>query len=109
MVNLNNMSVIILNNPLIISLFIYVIICVIIYFVKPKSMFGDVYIIDEDDNKNRIKRLFQKNIKIIFIIMPFIIYGLVCIVSSLIGRRSYCDLLKTKELNIKDLLKKCKK
>ena len=29
--------------------------------------------------------------------------------SSLIGRRSYCDLLKTKELNIKDLLKKCKK
>ena len=108
MFNIKNMYSMILNNPLIISLLIYIIICVVIYFVKPKSMFGEVDTSD-DEEKNRFKRLFQKNIKIIFIILPFIIYGLVCIGSSLIGRKSYCELLKDKELNIKELLKKCKK
>lgn len=107
MLNHNNISKIILENPLIISLLIYIIICLIIYFVKPNSMFGEVNT-SEDEDENRFKRLFQKNIKIIFIILPFIIYGLVCILSSLITRKTYCEMLKNKEVDIKNLLKKCK-
>ena len=106
MINIENVYKTVLDNPLIISLFVYIIICVIIYFTKPDTIFGDN---ESSDDDNKTERFFKNNIKIIFIILPFIIYGLVCIASSLITRKSYCELLKDKELNIKNLLKKCKR
>ena len=103
---------IIINYPIIISLIIYIIICLIIYFSKPKSIFQhesgyDKELVNEEDI-NKKEHLLKKNINIIFIIMPFVIYGIVCGISSYMIRSSYCDILKRKELNIKELLKQCK-
>jgi hypothetical protein len=40
--------------------------------------------------------------------MPFLIYGFVCAISSTMIRSSYCDMLKQKEITIKELIKQCK-
>ena len=97
---------VIVNYPIILSLIIYIIICIIIYVTKPKSIFQEHdEEAEEDDDK---AHLLKKNINVIFIIMPFIIYGVVCGISSTMIRSSYCDILKQKEGTIKELLKQCK-
>ena len=103
---------VIVNYPIILSLFIYIVICLIIYFTKPKSIFQhesgyDKDLVHEEDIDER-EHLLRKNVNVIFIIMPFIIYGIVCGISSTMIRSSYCDLLKHKETTIKELLKQCK-
>ena len=95
---------IIVNNPIIISLSIYLIICLIIYLKKPKSIFRT-----DDDEEFEEENIFKKNINLIFILLPFIIYVIVSAISSSIIRDNYCDILKQKEINIKELIKKCKK
>jgi len=93
-------------KDIILSLIIYIIICIIIYVTKPKSIFQEHdKEAEEDDDK---APLLKKNINVIFIIMPFIIYGVVCGISSTMIRTSYCDILKQKEGTIKELLKQCK-
>lgn len=102
-----NLRDIIVNYPIILSLTIYVIICIIIYVKKPKSIFQEQSEESEEENEEN-KHIFKKNINVIFIIMPFIIYGVVCGISSTMIRSSYCDILKQKEGTIKELLKQCK-
>ena len=102
-----NLRDIIVNYPIILSLTIYVIICIVIYVTKPKSIFQEHSEDSEEENEEN-KHIFKKNINVIFIIMPFIIYGVVCGISSTMIRSSYCDILKQKEGTIKELLKQCK-
>ena len=102
----NELRDVIVNYPIILSLIIYIIICIIIYVTKPKSIFQEYKNeSEEDDDKSH---LLKKNINVIFIIMPFVIYGVVCGISSTMIRTSYCDILKQKEGTIKELLKQCK-
>ena len=99
----------IIENPLLISLLIYVIICLVIYYCRPSFIFDN----DEDaDDKSSTKKnnlnIFKRNKNIIFIILPFVIYALVSIYASYNIRKNYCSFLKQKNLKIKDLIKKCK-
>ena len=102
------------NNPLIISLCIYIALCLIIYYTKPNILFDDKDNDSNDNNKNNNRKLnntiyfFKRNKNVIFILAPFFIYGLVCIFISNRSRKQYCKMLKQKEITIKDLLKKCK-
>ena len=97
---------VIVNYPIILSLIIYIIICIIIYVTKPKSIFQEHNNKSEEDDDKA--PLLKKNINVIFIIMPFVIYGVVCGISSTMIRTSYCDILKQKEGTIKELIKQCK-
>jgi flagellar biosynthesis protein FlhB len=110
MSEITNLRDVIVNYPIILSLTIYVIICIIIYVKKPKSIFQEQSEESEEENEENEenKHIFKKNINVIFIIMPFIIYGVVCGISSTMIRTSYCDILKQKEGTIKELLKQCK-
>ena len=103
---------VIVNYPIILSLFIYIVICLIIYFTKPKSIFQHDSGFDKEttneEDINRREHLLKKNINVIFIILPFVIYGIVCAISSTMIRSSYCDMLKQKEMTIKELIKQCK-
>lgn len=103
----NELRDVIVNYPIILSLIIYIIICIIIYVTKPKSIFQEHDKESEEDDDDK-KPLLKKNINVIFIIMPFVIYGVVCGISSTMIRTSYCDILKQKEGTIKELLKQCK-
>ena len=102
-----NLKDVIINYPIILSLIIYIIICIIIYVTKPKSIFQE-HSEDYEEENEKNNHIFKKNINVIFIIMPFIIYGVVCGISSTMIRSSYCDILKQKEGTIKELLKQCK-
>ena len=102
----NELRDVIVNYPIILSLIIYIIICIIIYVTKPKSIFQEHNNESEEDDDKA--PLLKKNINVIFIIMPFVIYGVVCGISSTMIRTSYCDILKQKEGTIKELLKQCK-
>ena len=94
----------ILDNPLSLSLIIYVLISAFIYIKKP-------HIIDknrklegtEEDN------FFTRNVGVIFVLLPIIIYGCVSGLVNKMNRKKYCSLLKEKEIDIKGLLEKCKK
>jgi hypothetical protein len=92
----------IFENPLTVSLIIYVIITLIIYIRNPQ-LFNN----DKSDDEYASSFL-ARNSCTIFIIIPIVIYGLVCGLTSYTNRKEYCKLLKSKELNIKELIQKCK-
>uniref|UniRef100_A0A6C0EGY6 Uncharacterized protein n=1 Tax=viral metagenome TaxID=1070528 RepID=A0A6C0EGY6_9ZZZZ len=93
----------IFENPLTVSLILYVIITLIIYIRNPQ-LFNN----DKSDDEYASSFL-ARNSCIIFIIIPVVIYGLVCGLTSYTNRKEYCKLLKSKELDIKELIQKCKK
>jgi hypothetical protein len=92
----------IFEKPLTVSLVIYVIVSLIIYIRNPQ-LFNN----DKSDDEYASSFL-ARNSCIVFIIIPVIIYGLVCGLTSYTNRKEYCKLLKSKELNIKELIQKCK-
>ena len=100
-----------LENPLLISLLIYVPLCLVLYYTKPKFLFDDDSISDDDNNNNNTKttNIFKRNRNMLFILIPFLLYGVVSILISNRIKNNYCKYLKRKELSIKDLLEKCKK
>ncbi len=100
-----------LENPLLISLLIYVPLCLVLYYTKPKFLFDDDNISDDDNNNNNTKttNIFKRNRNMLFILIPFLLYGVVSILISNRIKNNYCKYLKRKELSIKDLLEKCKK
>lgn len=96
------------ENPLVISLLVYIVICLMIYYLKPSFLMDN----EQDDNQldsgtNKID-FFKRNKNIVFIILPFVIYGLSSIYVSNKTKKNYCKYLKNKNLKIKDLLQKCK-
>ena len=103
-----------LENPLLISLLIYVPSCLVVYYTKPSFLFDDD---DSDNNNNNINNtkttktnnIFKRNRNMLFILIPFLLYGVVSILISNRIKNNYCKYLKRKELSIKDLLEKCKK
>ena len=90
------------ENPLTVSLVIYVVIILIIYLRNPQ-----LFNTDKSDDEYSSSFL-ARNISTIFIIIPVIIYGGICSITSYNNRKEYCKLLKSKELNIKELIQKCK-
>jgi len=92
----------IFENPLTTSLIIYVLVTLIIYIRNPQ-LFNK----DESDDEYASSFL-ARNSCTIFVIIPIIIYGCVCGLTSYTNRKEYCKLLKSKELNIKELIQKCK-
>jgi hypothetical protein len=102
-----------LENPLLISLLIYVPLCLVLYYTKPKFLFDDDNS-DDDNSGNNTKttkttNIFKRNRNMLFILIPFLLYGVVSIFISNRIKNNYCKYLKRKELSIKDLLEKCKK
>ena len=92
----------IFENPLTVSLVIYAVIILIIYLRNPQ-------LFNKDNSDDEYASSFlARNSNTIFIIIPVIIYGLVCGITSYNNRKEYCKLLKSKELNIKELIQKCK-
>ena len=90
------------ENPLTVSLIIYVLVTLIIYIRNPQ-------LFNKDKNDDEYASSFlARNSCTIFVIIPIIIYGLVCGLTSYNNRKQYCKLLKSKELNIKELIQKCK-
>jgi hypothetical protein len=102
-----------LENPLLISLLIYVPLCLVLYYTKPSFLFDDDNS-DDDNSGNTTKttkttNIFKRNRNMLFILIPFLLYGVVSIFISNRIKNNYCKYLKRKELSIKDLLEKCKK
>ena len=93
----------IVDNPLTLSLIIYVFIAGFLY-MKKKDMFKK-----EDNQDNVNNTFFNRNSGLIFVLMPIIIYGFVSGMVNTVNRTKYCSLLKKKEVNIQELLKQCKK
>ena len=93
----------IFEKPLTVSLVIYVIVSLIIYIRNPQ-LFNN----DKSDDEYASSFL-ARNSCIVFIIIPVIIYGLVCGLTSYTNRTHYCKLLKSKDLNLKEMLEQCKK
>ena len=95
-----------LDNPLSLSLIIYVLISAFIYIKKP-------HIFDKnrklEGNENEEDNFFTRNVGVIFVLLPIIIYGCVSGLVNKMNRKKYCSLLKEKEIDIKGLLEKCKK
>lgn len=96
------------ENPLVISLLVYIVICLMIYYFKPSFLMDN----EQDDNQldSKINKIdfFKRNKNVIFILLPFVIYGLSSIYVSNKTKNNYCKYLKNKNLKIKDLLQKCK-
>ena len=103
-----------LENPLILSFIIYIPLCIFIIHYKKKLLYLKKTDISEgnlnslDKNSNNLNTLFSRNINLIFVVLPFFIYGLSSIYISSKTRNEYCKYLSQKDLKIKDLLKKCK-
>lgn len=100
-----------LENPLLISLLIYIPICLFLYYSN-SSLLGKKNSQNEDDYQNESNgkvTIFNRNKNIIFILLPFILYGVSSIFISKRSKHNYCKYLKQKDLKIKDLLEKCKK
>ena len=89
------------DNPLTLSLIIYVLIAGYFY-MKKKDMFKKN---DNEDNDT----FFNRNSGLIFVLMPILIYGFISGMVNTVNRTKYCSLLKKKEVNINELLKQCKK
>ena len=96
----------IVDNPLTLSLIIYVFIAGILY-MKKKDMFKKEDNQNNENNKN--DTFFNRNSGLLFVLMPIIIYGFVSGMVNTVNRTKYCSLLKKKEVNIQELLKQCKK
>ena len=91
------------DNPLTLSLIIYVLIAGFLY-IKKKDMFK------KDENQtNEEDNFFNRNTGLIFVLMPIIIYGFISGMVNTVNRTKYCSLLKKKQMNIDELLKQCKK
>lgn len=91
------------DNPLTLSLIIYVLITGFLY-IKKKDMFK------KDENQtNEEDNFFNRNTGLIFVLMPIIIYGFISGMVNTVNRTKYCSLLKKKQMNIDELLKQCKK
>lgn len=98
-------------NPLLISLLIYIPISVFLFYSKPSFIFddnNDNTDNTDENNSNNNSNIFKRNKNVIFILLPFVIYGLSSIYVSHNIRKNYCGFLKQKNLKIKDLMKKCK-
>lgn len=97
-----------LDSPLLISLLIYIPLCLYLYYYKPSFL-----VVEDDENKitnknNKRIDMFKRNKNIIFILLPFILYGTSSVFISNRTKRNYCKYLTKKDLKIKDLLEKCK-
>ena len=98
-----------LYNPLLISLLIYIPVCLLLYYSNFKIMNKENDENNENTNNPDSKpSFFYRNQNILFIIIPFILYGITCILISNRSKTNYCKYLKQKDLKIKDLLKVCK-
>jgi hypothetical protein len=93
-----------LDNPLSLSLIIYVLISAVIYIKKP-HIFDKNRKLEGTEEDN----FFTRNVGVIFVLLPIIIYGCVSGLVNKMNRKKYCSLLKEKEIDIKGLLEKCKK
>jgi len=92
------------DNPLTLSLIIYVLIAGYFY-MKKKDMFKKNDNQENEDNDT----FFNRNSGLIFVLMPILIYGFISGMVNTVNRTKYCSLLKKKEVNINELLKQCKK
>ena len=92
------------DNPLSLSLIIYVVISAVIYIKNPHIFDKNRKLeVNEQDN------FFTRNVGLIFVLLPIIIYGCVSGLVNKMNRKKYCSLLKEKEIDIKGLLEKCNK
>jgi len=96
------MKIKLFENPLTISLILYIIISLIIYIRNPNLFDKNK---DNDDEDSFVSRYAC----FIFILCPILIYGCICGLTSYTNRTHYCKLLKSKELNLKEMLEQCKK
>ena len=100
----------ILYNPLVISLLIYIPLCVFLFYTKPTFVFDDdnEKQDDSEEGNNQNINIFKRNKNILFILLPVVIYALSSVYVSHNIRKNYCGFLKQKNLRIKDLMKKCR-
>ena len=86
-----------LENSLILSLIIYILILIIIYVNKPELF---------EKNKKKDDSFLTRNIQFIFILMPILIYGFVSGIVTINNRKKYCKILNMKNVDLSML--KCK-
>ena len=86
-----------LENPLTLSLILYVLILLIIYTYKPELFSKD---------KNPDDSFLIRNSQFLFLLMPVLIYGFVSGIVTVNNRKKYCKILNMKNVDLK--LLKCK-
>lgn len=82
-----------LDNPLTLSLILYILTLLLIYINKP-----DLFV-----NKNKEDTFLTRNIQFILLLLPILIYGFVSSLVTITNRKKYCKLLNMKKIDLKSL------
>lgn len=81
-----------LENPLVLSLILYILVLLIVYTYKP-----DVF----DKDKNPDDSFLTRNSQFLLLLMPVLIYGFVSGIVTVNNRKKYCKILNMKNIDLK--------
>ena len=81
-----------LDNPLTLSLIIYLLIILILYLQKPELF--------EKEKKKENSNFIDRNTPFLFLLLPILIYGLVSGLVAVSNRKKYCKLLSMKNADL---------
>lgn len=81
-----------LENPLVLSLILYILVLLIVYTYKPKLF---------DKEKNPDDSFLTRNSQFLLLLMPVLIYGFVSGIVTVNNRKKYCKILNMKNIDLK--------
>lgn len=81
-----------LENPLVLSLILYILVLLIVYTYKPELF---------DKEKNPDDSFFTRNSQFLLLLMPVLIYGFVSGIVTVNNRKKYCKILNMKNVDLK--------
>jgi len=96
-----------LDSPLTLSLILYVLVLLIVYVNKPELFQNNKKNNQSNQSDDKTSDTFlNRNIQLILLLMPILIYGFVSSLVTITNRKKYCKLLNMKNIDLNKLLKK---